>query len=269
MSDVTPTSPYVFDLAWKREYERMRAIEALFDPGTRRLLADRGVAPGGRCLEVGCGAGGVATWLADRVGVSGHVVAIDLETRFVDASNRPQLELRQESVVDGALEEDYYDVAHARAVIEHIPEREVALERMIASLKPGGWLVIEDVDFGGPTAAAAAKYIYPPQYQDIGERIYLAVEKVFETVGALASFGPQLPGILKEMGLSEVGGELRAPIIQGGGDQFVSHSAEQLRPRLIETGLVTDEEVQAFLDLAADPASHHLPPMLVSVWGRR
>src|SRR5262249_630036 len=119
MSDVTPTSSYVFDLAWRREHDRMRAIEGLFDHGTRRLLADRGITLGGRCLEVGCGAGGVATWMADQVGVAGHVVAIDLETRFVDSSNHPQLELRQESVVDGALEEDYFDLAHARAVIEH------------------------------------------------------------------------------------------------------------------------------------------------------
>ena len=269
MSDVTPTSTYVFDLAWKREHDRMRAIEALFDQSTRRHLADRGVTLGGRCLEVGCGAGGVATWMAEQVGVAGHVVAIDLETRFVDASRRPQLELRQESVVDGALEEDYFDVAHARAVIEHIPEREIALERMIASLRPGGWLVIEDVDFGGPTAAVLGKYAYPPQYQDLVERIFRAVEMVFDAVGALATFGPRLPGILKEMGLREVGGEVRAPLIEGGSSQFVSHSAEQLRPRLVETGLVTDDEVQAFLDLAADPASHHLPPMLVSVWGRR
>jgi ubiquinone/menaquinone biosynthesis C-methylase UbiE len=154
MSDVTPTSTYVFDLAWKREHDRMRAIEALFDQSTRRHLADRGVTLGGRCLEVGCGAGGVDTWMAEQVGVAGHVVAIALATR----------------VVDGALEEDYFDVAHARAVIEHIPEREIALERMIASLRPGGWLVIEDVDFGGPTAAVLGKYAYPPQYQDLVAR---------------------------------------------------------------------------------------------------
>jgi hypothetical protein len=136
-------------------------------------------------------------------------------------------------------------------------------------VKPGGWLVIEDVDFGGPTAATAAKYVYPPQFAGIVERIYLAVEAVFRAIGADAAFGPRLPGILKEMGLSEVGGEVRAPIIEGASSRFVTHSAEQLRPRLVETGRVTDDEVRAFLDLAADPASHHLPPMLVSVWGRR
>lgn len=218
---------------------------------------------------MGCGAGGVATWMAEQVGGSGHVVAVDLDTRFMDSSSIPQLEVRQMSIVDGELEESYFDVVHARAVIEHIPEREIALERWIAAVKPGGWLVIEDVDFGGPTPAVLAKYVYPPQYQDIVERIFRAVEQVFGTVGAEASFGPRLPGILKEMGLTEVGGEVRAPIVQGGSEQFVSRSAEQLRPRLVESGLVTEEEVQAFLEMVADPASHHLPPFLVSSWGRR
>ena len=50
MSDVTPTSSYVFDLAWQLERDRMRAIEALFDQSTRRHLAGRGVTLGGRCL---------------------------------------------------------------------------------------------------------------------------------------------------------------------------------------------------------------------------
>jgi ubiquinone/menaquinone biosynthesis C-methylase UbiE len=129
MSDATTTSTYVFDQAWRREHERLRSIEALFDHSTRQHLADRGVAPGGRCLEVGCGAGGVATWMAEQVGSDGHVVAVDLDTRFMDSSSIPQLEVRQMSIVDGELEESYFDVAHARAVIEHIPEREIALER--------------------------------------------------------------------------------------------------------------------------------------------
>jgi Methyltransferase domain len=67
--------------------------------------------------------------MAEQVGSSGHVVAVDLDTRFMDSSSIPQLEVRQMSIVDGELEESYFDVAHARAVIEHIPEREIALER--------------------------------------------------------------------------------------------------------------------------------------------
>lgn len=269
MTDVTSPSTYVFDHSWQRERDRMLAIESLLDPSTRRILADRGVRPGWHCLEVGCGAGGVATWLAEQVGRRGRVVAIDLDTRYVDASGHGNLELRRQNVVGGELEQDAFHLAHARAVIEHIPQRGNALERMIASLRPGGWLVIEDVDFGGPMGAGAARYVYPPAYEDVFARIFHAVQIVFEAAGAEASLGPRLPGMLHEAGLVDVGGEMRAPVVQGGSEQWVRGTAEQLSPRLVETGLVSDEEIQAFLAMAADPASHYVPPFMVAAWGRK
>jgi hypothetical protein len=45
-------STSVFDQAWQRE-RPARAFEDLFDPASRRQLAERGIRPGWRCLEVG------------------------------------------------------------------------------------------------------------------------------------------------------------------------------------------------------------------------
>ncbi|HZM84459.1 MAG TPA: class I SAM-dependent methyltransferase [Candidatus Limnocylindrales bacterium] len=39
-----------------------------------------------------------------------------------------------------------FDVIHARAVLTHLPERDEVLARLVAALRPGGWLLIEDVD---------------------------------------------------------------------------------------------------------------------------
>src|SRR5206468_403259 len=85
LKEETAMSTYVFDHSWQRERDRLRAIESLFDPASIRYLEELGVSGGWHCLEVGCGAGGLALWLADRVGPSGRVVAIDLDTRFVES----------------------------------------------------------------------------------------------------------------------------------------------------------------------------------------
>jgi SAM-dependent methyltransferase len=247
----------------------MRAIEALFDASTQRILADRGIGAGSSCLEVGCGAGGVATWMAELVGPSGHVVAIDLDTRFIDPSAFGNLEVREANILEDELEQDFFDVAHARAVIEHIPEREAAVERMIGALKPGGWLVIEDVDFGGAAAAALARYFYPHSFGDAAERMFRAVEIVFTAVYADASHGPKLSGLLQEAGLEDVSGEIRTPIVQGGGEQWVRGTVEQLAPRLVETGLVSEDEIQAFLGISSEAGTHYVCPFMVAVWGRR
>ena len=36
---------------------------------------------------------------------------------------------------------------HARAVLQHLAQREAVLDAMIAAAKPGGWVVVGDVDW--------------------------------------------------------------------------------------------------------------------------
>lgn len=73
---------YFFDTAEQVERHRLEAQTALWDPFTFRILDGVGVAEGWRCLEIGAGTGSVASWLCERVGGSGHVVATDVETRW-------------------------------------------------------------------------------------------------------------------------------------------------------------------------------------------
>jgi hypothetical protein len=43
-------------------------------------------------------------------------------------------------------------------VLGHIPARDDVLRTLVAALEPGGRLLVEDVDFGAPTAPALAHY---------------------------------------------------------------------------------------------------------------
>jgi hypothetical protein len=90
---------YIFDAQWKRQRARLRSLEALFDRASVRYLAELGVVEGWRCLEVGCGAGGIAFWLADRVGRTGRVVATDLDTHFIDGRGQPHLHVRKHNIM--------------------------------------------------------------------------------------------------------------------------------------------------------------------------
>ena len=140
---------YVFDQGWQKERDRLAGIESSFDSYSTQRLADLGVSDGWHCLEVGFGAGGVALWLAGQVGSTGRVVATDLDPRFLAGHGRANLDVRQHDIVTDPLEGAAFDLAHARAVLEHIPDRQRALQRMISAVRPGGWLVLEDIDFGG------------------------------------------------------------------------------------------------------------------------
>ena len=263
-------SSYVFDQTWQKERDRLTAIESLFDPTSRRLLAGLGVAEGWHCLEIGCGAGGVAAWLSDRVGATGTVLATDLDTRHIDGRGRANLEARVHDIVTDPLDDAAFDLIHARAVLVHLPDRQQVLKRLIAALRPGGWLLIEDVDFGGATAGMLAQYVTAPDPAPAAtERIYQAFAAVFAAKGADPSYGSWLTGSLAGAGLDGVGAELHAPVVSGGSEQWTRGSVEQLVEPLTRTGLTTAEDLELFLAFSLRPDTYYLPPLMVSAWGQR
>jgi ubiquinone/menaquinone biosynthesis C-methylase UbiE len=85
----------------------------------------------------------VARWLCEQAGPTGRVVATDLDTGILTSLGIPGLEVRQHDIVQDNLEEGAFDLVHSRLVLEHLPERDVALARMARALAPGGWLVVE------------------------------------------------------------------------------------------------------------------------------
>jgi 2-polyprenyl-3-methyl-5-hydroxy-6-metoxy-1,4-benzoquinol methylase len=265
MSETT----YVFDAAWQKERDRLGALESLFDGSSRRLLAALGLRAGSRCLEVGCGAGGIALWLADRVGSTGRVLATDLDTRFLDGHGRANLDVLTHNVATDDLENATFDLIHARAVLEHVPARQDALARMVDALKPGGWLLIEDVDFAAPTATALAQYISQSRAAAAAERIYLAAAALFASVGADASYGRRLPTTLAGAGLVNVNAEVHTPVVTGGSETWTRGTIEQLAGGLIGTGLTSNADIELFLGVSAEPSTFYVPVLMVSAWGQR
>ena len=134
------------------------------------------------------------------MGSTGRVVAVDLDPRFLDGHGRANLDVRKHDILTDPLEEAAFDLAHARAVLEHIPDRQRALERMISAVRPGGWLVLEAVDFGGVMAAALAHYTDPPEHAPLYERTIRAIEAAFAVVGGDANFGARLVRTLTDAG---------------------------------------------------------------------
>src|SRR5215470_6603396 len=71
----------------KEELERLGRQAQAFEPFTRQLFQQAGIATGMRVLDVGSGSGDVAFLAADLVGPSGEVVGADRERKAVDWAN--------------------------------------------------------------------------------------------------------------------------------------------------------------------------------------
>jgi SAM-dependent methyltransferase len=247
---------YVYDQEWRDERERLAGIERLWDPGSQALLERLGVGAGWRCIEVGAGGGSMVEWLADRVGT---VVAADVSARFLEAIDRPNVEVRELDVLAGDLPEGEFDLVYARLVVEHLGRP--ALERMLPALKPGGMLLLEDYDW-----AAADVHPHDPLF----ERVTGAVLGFMEKAGFDPRFGRRLVSELSEVGLSDVNSEGRVRLIRGGSPEtaFYKLSLEALRLPLIDSGALSEEEIDEALKRTDDPESVYLSPILVAAWGR-
>lgn len=259
------TSQYVFADTDDREVDRLRALQGLLDRGTRQLLTDLPVRRNGRCLEVGAGAGSVATWLGTHVVPDGLVVATDIDTRFLERLDLgANVEVRHHDVTVDPIESATFDLIHARYVLEHIRGWEAVIGRLVAALRPGGWLVLETSD---PLTAFLGLSDTGP----VGA-LRLAFDRVFEQSGSDSTLGRRLAGVFAGHGLREIGGEARSQLVPGWSSQQAQAyrlSLQELLPRIVGLELMSDHECHLALDAlaSADPAFfNHLT---IACWGRR
>src|SRR4051794_39696630 len=70
------------------EIERLRIQGEAMAPDCAIMLDRIGVAPGWRCLDLGCGPGGITRLMSERAGPSGRVVGLDADPVFLAHARR-------------------------------------------------------------------------------------------------------------------------------------------------------------------------------------
>ena len=264
----TESRAYAFDNARSIQEQRLRAIEELLDGGTIRLLEARGVGLGWQCAEIGAGGGSIAGWLARRVGENGRVLATDLNVRFLQARPESNLEVLEHDVMVDDLPVEAFDLIHLRLLLAWLPEPREALRRLVCALKPGGWLVAEEMDF--------ISVAPDPRLDERERELFLRTNEVQNAVlaeisGFDAAYGRRLAGDVAAAGLVECGCEGRAGMWRGGdaGGRAWRLMLGQLRQPIVASGRVLKDEVEQVLELLADPAFSFLSQTTVAAWGRR
>jgi SAM-dependent methyltransferase len=259
---------YLLDKEAKEALRRLELLARIEDPGSIACLERIGVRKGSSCLEVGAGAGSVARWLCDRVGPTGRVVATDLDTRFLEPLGSQVLEVRRHDVVSDALERDAFDLVHARHVLVHVPEREAVLEKLVDAIKPGGWVLLEEIDrttdAPDPMAPESMKALYD---KVVGEIYDFVSEK-----GLDPTFGAGLFGRLRRLGLTDLEGEGRAHVYRGNPREDVSPHVVafvELKDFIVARGNVAPAEFDDFIALTHNPDFAWREGLTMAAWGRK
>jgi len=243
--------------------DRFAALGELFDPGTIRHLEARGVRRGWHCLEVGGGGGSIAAWLSERVGPAGRVVVTDTNTRSLERLKQANVEVFQHNVIRDPLPEGVFDLVHARLLLGHLPERELILPRLVAALKPGGWLLDEEFDGLSlhPGADRNVKIL----------RSAIVMERAMAQQGVDLHFGGSLFGRLRSIGLADVGADARLSMwtARSAGTILLRSYLGQFREAMIAGGQITTEEFEDSIKSLDEPEFVTLSPILWAAWGRR
>jgi SAM-dependent methyltransferase len=256
----TLTKPaYLLEHDWEKEPRRLQLLEAHADATTKRRMEATGLAEGWRCLEVGAGRGSIAHWLGQRVGPYGGVTALDLETSLLGWLDEPNVDVLCGDVLDIELPEGSFDLVHTRLVLMHIPERERALERMISWLRPGGWLVVEELD--------CMVLMSDPDPDRVA--LFSAFKDALPTIDF--ECGRALLDELGAAGLADTGGDLRVDVVEGATPlaQWEQLSIQAVTDDALSAGTATTEQIDAHLAKLEDPYYRGLGWAWVGARGRR
>jgi SAM-dependent methyltransferase len=257
------TQEYVFNPTWDLETERLITNEAIWDPGTIERFERLGVGPGWSCLEVGAGNGGAAEWLAERTGPAGRVVVADLEVERLHRLSGKGVEVIPCDLRTDELPAESFDLVHARMLIQHLPDREAAVRRLIRALRPGGRLFLEDTD----SLPLFRSYRAESFLSDIKSAGY----------GLMRRSGHEPRGghfdleIALNSELTGVSAEGRVVMVHGGSPQARHYQLwlEFMRPRIVAEGLLPHSRIDEALAEMGDPANRWLSQVLISTYGRK
>lgn len=255
---------YVFDNESVHAVDQHSCLARSLDELTTRRLRATGVGPGWRCLEVGAGGGSVAVWLAEQVAPGGSVLATDVKPSHIPAARG--LEVARHDIVRDPLPEAAFDLVHARLVLLHLPEREAVLRRLLAALRPGGWLQLDefDITYGPgllmPDGEAAELY----------EAFLAAKRRLFDVAGADGAWGRHAPSAMREAGFVAIDPQAELQLWRAGhgGVDLLVHHTRHLRDPLVAAGM-TDAQLAAVRALLRDPAFRATSSPIYTIHGRR
>ena len=222
----SPSNSYDFDLLQRPDLEaaRLEARSQLRLSGFPDLLQRHGLPKTGRVLEVGCGLG-LRTSIMAQLSPDADVIGIDRSEELLERARSKlgatkNLSFEKADIYELPFPTATFDFVYARLVFMHLTRPLSALQSILAVLKPGGRLLIEDADrdcmFFEPAPQNFASY-------------WKLIQDGQRKLGGNPNVGRHLAPYLKEAGFEDLNIEVQ-PIVGDGED--IGFIVRELLPSL-------------------------------------
>jgi ubiquinone/menaquinone biosynthesis C-methylase UbiE len=255
------------------EIDRLLMQSDVLVPDTSIMLDRIGVRQGWRCLDLGCGPGGVTDLLSVHVGPTGRVIGLDADPVFLDHARRhansrgfANIEFVLGDAYNSGLPTDSFDLVHTRFVACTVGNPERLLQESVQLTRRGGSVAFQEADM-------FTLNCYPahPSW----ERLKRAFAEVFPYISGSRWSAHDLYRMLRQAGLEDV--QYRAFLVGLRSSDpmadYLPAIIESIRSALIERQLITDRELDAAVAECrahlADPDTVSTYHTVVQVWGSR
>ena len=209
--------------------ERLSTYDSMFEwhPRMVPLIEGADVQPGVSVLDYGCGPGGMSMELARRVGPSGHITGLDLNSGMVAlAKARAEREGFSASTKFLQWSEDRlpfddatFERVICKSVLEYVADPSNVIEEFKRVTQPGGRVHIIDSDW--------SMMVLEPVGADKLRQLFNAASMAYNT----PEIGRRLYGLMRHAGLTDVSVKVlcaadttgvRAPVVR----HMVSYARE-------------------------------------------
>lgn len=199
-----------------------------------RSLNQMRIQPGACVLDVGCGIGTAVREMADRVGQKGAACGVDIsEVMIAEATARAQGRTNVEFSTGGACALPHanamFDAVRMERVLLYVPDREKAVAEMMRVTKPGGRVVITDVDVDCTAIASKDRALTRKMTSLLADSF------------THPTSGRELPALIRSAGLEDVTVDL---MVVPTPYEFSLHITQGTLRAAAEAGKVTMAEVE-------------------------
>jgi SAM-dependent methyltransferase len=212
----------------------------------------------------------MAVWLAQKVGPTGHVVATDIDLGYLRRLDVPNLDVVEHNILEDPLEPlglGSFDLVCSRLMLFHLVGRqELAIRQMVKCLRPGGWLIDEDADWGTIALVDPSHRSYAGYHEAWRDGDWWTVR------GYDKVFGRKLPVLFERCGLEDIRHEAATEVVRGGSPWARWWAVTlQVINELGGGGVVEPyrQELEVMTRALADPTVLVLRELLHACWGRR
>jgi arsenite methyltransferase len=224
--------------------DRLETLYHKRDILRRRALVREAVRaqPGERILDLGCGPGFYVAELLDEIGDGGSAVGVDVSPQMLAiagsrCAGRTNVEFREGPATAVPVDDASFDAALSVQVLEYVADTAAALAELHRAVRPGGRVVVWDVDWGTVSWHSA-----DPQ------RMARALQ-AWDAHLAHPSLPQTLTTQLRAAGFADVHMQGHAFVSnECDGESYLSATLPLIEDYLVGSGLIAEDEAHAWAD---------------------